>query len=115
MESNSAIDAFSALAQPTRLETFRRLVRAGPEGLPAGAVARALETPANTMSSHLAILERAGLVTSRREGRLVYYAAAFDRVRTLIEFLLADCCGGRVEVCEPVAEMARRACCAVEA
>lgn len=111
METNTAIEAFSALAQATRLETFRRLVRAGPEGLPAGAVARALETPPNTMSTHLAILERAGLVTSRREGRLVYYAASFDRVRGLVGFLLEDCCAGNPEVCGAVADMARQTCC----
>ena len=112
MESNIAIDAFGALAQATRLEVFRRLVRAGPEGLPAGAVARSLETPANTMSTHLAILERAGLVTSRRKGRLVYYAAAFARVRDLIGFLMDDCCAGNPEVCGAVADIARQAACA---
>jgi ArsR family transcriptional regulator, arsenate/arsenite/antimonite-responsive transcriptional repressor len=112
MESSAAIEAFGALAQGKRLEVFRRLVRAGPEGLPAGGVARALDAPANTMSTHLAILERAGLVTSRREGRFVYYAAAFDRVRDLVGFLLADCCAGDATVCGDVAEIARRACCA---
>jgi len=111
MESNEAIDAFSALAQPTRLDVYRRLVRAGPEGLPAGGVAKALDVPANTMSTHLAILERAGLVASRREGRLVYYTAAFDRVRALIGFILEDCCAGNPHVCSPVAELARQACC----
>jgi ArsR family transcriptional regulator, arsenate/arsenite/antimonite-responsive transcriptional repressor len=107
METKDAIDAFSALAQQTRLEVFRRLVRAGPEGLPAGAVARALETPANTMSTHLAILERAGLISARREGRLVFYAASFSRVHDLIGFLLADCCAGNPQVCRAVADIAR--------
>ncbi len=111
MESNIAIDAFGALAQATRLEAFRRLVRAGPEGLPAGAIARALEIPANTLSSHLAILERAGLVTSRREGRLVYYAAAFERARDLIGFLIDDCCAGHPEMCDAVAGIAHRVKC----
>ncbi|MDZ4778508.1 MAG: metalloregulator ArsR/SmtB family transcription factor [Alphaproteobacteria bacterium] len=114
MESNEAIEAFSALAQPTRLDVYRRLMRAGPEGLPAGAVAKALDVPANTMSTHLAILERAGLVASRREGRLIYYAAAFDRVHALISFILEDCCAGNPHVCTPVAEMARRVCCEPE-
>ena len=112
MESNSAIDACGALAQATRLEAFRRLVRAGPEGLPAGAIARSLEIPANTLSSHLAILERAGLVASRREGRLVYYAAAFERVRDLIGFLIDDCCAGNPEMCDAVSGIASRAKCA---
>jgi DNA-binding transcriptional ArsR family regulator len=111
MEVTAAIDAFGALAQSTRLEAFRQLVRAGPDGLPAGTLARALATPANTLSTHLAILERAGLVTSRREGRLVYYAPAFTRVRALIGFLLDDCCAGAPEVCNAVAAMARDACC----
>ena len=113
MESTAAIDACAALAQPTRLEAFRRLVRAGPEGLPAGGVAQALGVPANTMSTHLAILERAGLVASRREGRLVYYSAALDQVRALIGFLLEDCCAGNPDVCDAVAIFARdaAACC----
>ena len=111
MEETIAIDAFGALAQSTRLGVFRRLVRAGPEGLPAGAVARALDVPANTLSSHLAILERAGLVTSRREGRLVYYAAAFARVRDLIGFLIDDCCAGNPDMCVAVAGIATRAKC----
>jgi DNA-binding transcriptional ArsR family regulator len=111
MESNEAIDALGALAQPTRLDVFRRLVRAGPEGLPAGGVAKALDVPANTMSTHLAILERAGLVASRREGRLIYYAAVFARVQALIAFLLDDCCAGNPEICDPVAEHARNAAC----
>ena len=112
MEANTAIDAFGALAQATRLKVFRRLVRAGPEGLPAGAIARALEIPANTLSSHLAILERAGLIASRREGRLVYYAAAFERVRDLIGFLIDDCCAGNPEMCDAVSGIANRAKCA---
>ncbi len=111
METTDAIDAFAALAQPTRLEAFRRLVRAGPEGLPAGTVARALETPANTMSTHLAILERSGLVTSRREGRLVYYAASFDRVRDLVGFLIEDCCAGNPDMCDAITGIAATARC----
>lgn len=113
MESNAAIEAFGALAQSTRMEVFRRLVRAGPEGLPAGGVAKALEVPANTMSTHLAILERAGLVTSRRDGRLVYYAAAFDRVRDLVGFLLEDCCAGNADMCGEVEAIAKKAACCV--
>jgi DNA-binding transcriptional ArsR family regulator len=111
MEENVAIEALGALAQGTRLGVFRRLVRAGPEGLPAGVVARALDVPANTMSTHLAILERAGLVTSRREGRLIYYAASLDRVRDLVGFLLEDCCAGNADVCGDVAAIAQKAAC----
>ena len=103
MESLSAIETFAALAHPGRLEVFRLLVRAGPEGVAAGEIARQLETPANTMSAQLAILTRAGLTAARRDGRSIVYAADFDRVRDLVLFLMEDCCQGRPEVCAPVA------------
>lgn len=113
MESNDAIEALAALAQPSRLAAFRLLVRAGPEGAPAGAVAEAVGAPANTMSTHLALLQRAGLVDAEREGRVIRYRARFDAVRDLVAFLIADCCDGRPEVCAPIAEIAREAasCC----
>ncbi len=99
METTEAIEALGALAQETRLLVFRRLVVAGPEGLPAGEIARLLAVPANTLSTHLAILSRAGLVVSRREGRHVIYAAEMCGIDALIDFLLRDCCGGRAELC----------------
>jgi len=102
MDTNTAIDAFSALAQPTRLEAFRMLAANEPKGLPAGEVARALKVPHNTMSTHLALLMRAGLVTSKRQGRSVIYCASIDGLRSLILFLLQDCCGGRSELCAPL-------------
>jgi ArsR family transcriptional regulator len=107
MEPKSALDVFSALSQATRLDTFRLLMEHEPEGLPAGEIARRLEVPQNTMSSHLAILTRAGLIESERHSRSIVYRAVVDRVREIASFLVQDCCGGRPELCEPlVAEFA---------
>jgi DNA-binding transcriptional ArsR family regulator len=99
MESIDALAALAALAQETRLAIFRRLVRAGPRGESAGAIADALETPAPTLSFHLKELERAGLVTQRRESRSIIYAAQYERMRALLGFLMEDCCAGRPEIC----------------
>lgn len=92
MDLSEASIMFDALSQETRLSAFRLLVRAGPDGLPAGALSEALGTPHNTMSFHLNHLLNAGLVTSRREGRSVIYAARFDVMRDLIGFMVKDCC-----------------------
>ncbi len=89
-----ALEAFAALAHPTRLGAFRLLVKAGPPGRPAGEIAEALGTPAPTMSFHLAHLERAGLAAARRDGRLVFYAADYSHMQGLIRYLLEDCCRG---------------------
>ena len=102
METEKAIEALAALAHPGRLAVFRLLVRAGDEGMPAGDVARRAETPANTMSTQLAILARAGLVRSRRKGRSIIYAADYGRIGRLLGFLMEDCCQGRAEVCAPL-------------
>jgi DNA-binding transcriptional ArsR family regulator len=99
MKSKEAIEALGALAQETRLAIFRLLVRQGPEGLPAGAVAERLEIPPPTMSFHLAHLSRAGLVTSRREGRSILYAADYQGMNALLTYLTEDCCQGRPEIC----------------
>ena len=96
------IDALAALAQPTRLDAFKLLVRHEPDGLPAGDIAGALNVPHNTMSTHLAILARAGLVESERQGRSILYRANLGQVRDVIGFLLKDCCGGRPELCAPL-------------
>lgn len=106
MEMTGALAALSALSHETRLATFRLLVTAGPAGLPAGAIAERLGVLANTMSSHLAQLSRAGLVTTRREGRVVRYAADYDGMRDLMAFLVRDCCGGQPEICAPLAAIA---------
>lgn len=114
MENNTAIAALAALAQNTRLETFRLLVRHEPDGIPAGELARLLDVPQNTMSAHLATLSRAGLVKSERQSRSIIYRADLDGLRGLTLFLLKDCCGGSTELCAPlIAELTP--CCAPEA
>ena len=105
-----AITALAALAQPTRIETFRLLVRAEPEGIPAGEIARRLGVPPNTMSAHLGTLSHAGLEAGTRMSRQIVYRADLDRLRDLVLFLLKDCCGGDAALCAPlVAELAT--CC----
>jgi len=94
MEADSAIAALSALAQTTRLDVFRLLVRHEPEGLPAGEIARRLDVPQNTMSTHLAILARAGLVASERRSRMVIYRANLAAMNRLVGYLLENCCAG---------------------
>ena len=102
MDSQEAIAALSALAQPTRLDTFRLLVSREPEGAAAGELARLIDVPQNTMSTHLAILARAGLVRGERHSRSIIYRADLERFREATLFLLKDCCGGRPEVCAPL-------------
>lgn len=94
-----AVDALGALAHETRLAVFRMLVKAGPDGLIAGAIAERANVPPSTMSHHLATLERAGLVRSERESRLIHYRADYAGMRRLLEFLLQDCCQGSPEMC----------------
>jgi ArsR family transcriptional regulator, arsenate/arsenite/antimonite-responsive transcriptional repressor len=105
-----AIDGLSALAQGHRLAAFRLLVRTGVEGLPAGEIAREVGIRPNTLSTHLTILGNAGLIRSRREGRSIIYSADFDAMRELLGFLVADCCGGRPEICAPLVEVAQAYC-----
>ncbi len=102
MDNMKAADILAALAQESRLRVFRLLVRAGPEGVAAGEIARALEVPQNTLSAQLAILHRAGLVASRREGRSIIYMPDFGGVRKLMAYLLQDCCQGRPSACAPL-------------
>jgi ArsR family transcriptional regulator, arsenate/arsenite/antimonite-responsive transcriptional repressor len=103
MESEQTILALAALAQSTRLAVFRLLVKHEPDGLAAGGIAKALAVPQNTMSAHLAILGRAGLVMSERKSRSIIYRANLATVQDLTSFLVEDCCGGRAELCAPVA------------
>lgn len=95
----NAITIMSALAQPTRLAVFSLLARAGAEGLTSGDLAERTGTPSNTMSAHLAILSQAGLATSRRAGRNIFYRALPDAIRQLTVFLIKDCCDGCANVC----------------
>lgn len=104
MESEDVVLALAALAQATRLEVFRLLVRHEPKGLAAGDIARALAVPQNTMSSHLAVLSRAGLASAQRFGRSIVYRADLARFRAVVLFMLTDCCDGRPEICAPLIE-----------
>ena len=97
-----AITALGALAQATRLDSFRLLVRHEPAGLAAGEIARLLQVPQNTMSAHLAVLSRAGLVRSERRSRSIVYRADLDGLRALTLFLVKDCCAGKPELCTPL-------------
>jgi len=94
MTTPDALAALGSLAQETRLEAFRLLVRRGPEGLSAGAIAEALDVPASSLSFHLHQLMRAGLVTQARRSRQLIYAAAYDRMNGLVGYLTENCCGG---------------------
>lgn len=102
MENKNALACLSALAHDLRLDVFRLLVQAGPEGLAAGDLARLADIRANTLSNNLNILSAAGLTHSVREGRSIRYFAQMDQMRDLLGFLLQDCCGGRAELCQPL-------------
>ena len=101
MEQAQALDAFAALSQQTRLQMVRALVVAGDDGLAAGAVGDATGASSSSASFHLAHLERAGLVTSRREARSIIYTANFAGLSGLVDFLMRDCCQGHPDVCTP--------------
>jgi ArsR family transcriptional regulator len=105
MDNREAIAALAALAQTTRLDTFRLLVKREPEGIPAGELARLMTVPQNTMSAHLAILARAGLVIGERHSRSIIYRADLSRFREVALFLLKDCCGGRPDICAPLVDL----------
>ena len=102
MEKIDVVAALAALAQDSRLDVFRLLVQAGPEGMSAGAVASALDLAPNTLTFHFDRLRTAGLVTVRRDGRSMIYAAQFETMNALLGFLTENCCGGAQ--CAPVAE-----------
>jgi ArsR family transcriptional regulator, arsenate/arsenite/antimonite-responsive transcriptional repressor len=110
MDKLNAIEALHALAQDTRLDVFRLLVKRGAEGMAAGDIAAALGVRQNTMSANLAVLARAGIVRSEREGRVIRYFADFDGMRGLLTFLMEDCCGSKPELCKPVLDEIICAC-----
>ena len=114
MDTLHAVSALAALAHEGRLSIFRELVRAGPEGLAAGEVARRVGVAPSTLSASLTVLSHAGLVASHRDGRSIIYAAAFGRMSELVAFLLDDCCNGSPEVCAPLMRTAARAACCVD-
>ena len=100
MTAPHALAALAALGQPTRLEIFRILMRAEPGGLPAGSIADVIGCPHNTLSSHLSILARSGLVRGARDGRSIIYCADVEGIRALVAFLVTDCCDGHPELCD---------------
>ncbi len=102
MDQDSAIDAFGALAHPTRLAVFRLLVREVPAGVPALMIAQRLDAKPSTLSGHLSVLKRAGLLTSSRHQREIRYAANLGAINALVAFVLSDCCGGRVQNCRDI-------------
>ena len=102
MTNEQTILALAALAQSTRLEAFRLLVKHESKGLPAGEIAKELAVPHNTLSSHLSILSHAGLVTAERFSRSIVYRANIGSLQAMVLYLLKDCCGGRPEICSPL-------------
>jgi DNA-binding transcriptional ArsR family regulator len=110
MDIADAVRRLSALAQDARLEVFRLLVKGGPDGMAAGEIARRLATPANTMSAQLLVLSNAGLIRARRNGRSIIYAVDYAAMSGLLVFLTEDCCGGRAEICAPLAAIASNCC-----
>lgn len=101
MEIKAALSAFAALSQENRLEALQLLVKAGPRGVSAGDIGEALGLAAPTMSFHLKELAGAGLISARKEGRRVFYAADYGGIRRLVDFLMADCCQGDPRLCGP--------------
>jgi ArsR family transcriptional regulator len=103
MNKPHALAALAALAQDNRLDVFRLLVEAGPQGVSAGSVAKVLKLAPNTLTFHFDRLREAGLVAVRREGRSMIYSAQYDAMNALIAFLTENCCRGAADVCEPPA------------
>ena len=101
MEKSNAVAALAALAQDNRLDVFRLLVEAGPDGMPAGQVAEALDLAPNTLTFHFDRLRGAGLLTVRREGRSMIYAARFETMNDLLSYLTENCCAGASKKCVP--------------
>jgi ArsR family transcriptional regulator len=110
LSSEHAIVILAALAQPTRLAIFRMLLKHEPVGIAAGAIADRLDAPHNSISTHLAILVRAGLLRSLREGRTIIYRADVEGMRALIGFLVNDCCNGHPEICSLLEGPANAGC-----
>jgi len=109
MEQETAIEAFGALAQTSRMAIFRLLVRAGPEGIQAGEISRKLNIVPSTLSGHLSVLKRAGLLEAKRHQREIHYSADLSIVNELVGFLLADCCDGRLDHCSEIISLLKSA------
>jgi ArsR family transcriptional regulator, arsenate/arsenite/antimonite-responsive transcriptional repressor len=111
ISSPHALAALAALGQPTRLEIFRLLMRREPDGAAAGAIAEAIGCPHNTLSTHLSILARSGLIRGTRDGRSIVYSANVEIMRSLISFLVNDCCDGHPELCGLGEALRDSSCC----
>lgn len=108
MKKQDAVGILAALAQDNRLDVFRLLVEAGPEGMPAGHIASSLRLPPNALTFHLDRLREAGLVTVQRDGRSMIYAAKYDAMNALVSYLTDHCCQGRPEACRPKSTQRRQ-------
>jgi DNA-binding transcriptional ArsR family regulator len=115
MEPQSVVASLFALAHLGRLDIFRLLVKAGPGGVPAGEIARSLAVMPNALSANLRVLSHAGLISSRRDGRSIIYAADYEAMSGVLGFLMEECCGGDATICAPLAGIANRAACASDA
>lgn len=102
MDQDSAIEVLAALAQPTRISVFRLLVKEGPAGLAALEIARRLGVVPSTLSGHLSILKRCGILTATRHQKEIHYAANLAAVNQLVAFLLSDCCNGQIDNCRHI-------------
>jgi len=111
MSAPCALAALAALGQPTRLAIFRLVMRHEPKGFPAGALAETIGCPPNTLSTHVGILARAGLVRGARDGRSIVYRADVEGMRALMSFLITDCCNGHPELCD-IGSPPTNKCCA---
>ena len=111
LKQADAVEALSALAHEGRLAIFRLLVKAGPDGVAAGEIARKLDILPNTLSASLTLLSHAGLIASRREGRSIIYSADYAWMSRLLGFLMEDCCNGNASICAPLVDIANRAAC----
>lgn len=110
MEKKNALATLSALGHEQRLDIFRHLVKAGPDGAVAGDIAVALSSLPNTLSANLSVLSQAGLVVSEREGRHIRYRADMATMQSLLGFLMEDCCGGDAALCLPAFDALKRCC-----
>lgn len=105
MDQERAIETFTAMAQESRLAIYRLLVREAPNGLPVGEISRRLEIVASTLSGHLGVLKRTGLLKATRHQREIHYAANLDAMGDLVRFMLEDCCDGKVENCGEIVSL----------
>ena len=110
MDIINATTIFATLSQPTRLEVFRLLIKAGPDGMSSGDLGVSLNVKANTMSMNLKHLLHSGLVRNERHGRQIRYFADMSAVGSLLSYLMQDCCGGKPELCDPIIKQIACAC-----